>query len=682
MLLLLPLNSLTAQNKDSLKKVFSTSKISENKIQLGVEIIKSWQGTHDSVVFYTNYFLKFWEKENNQLAQAYTYCILTRVFCEEGKFDKAIEYGQKSVDIGTKIKNDSTVAKAYINIGYTHYSAGDFEKATEAYYNSLKYSEPNKHERLTASAYNYLGLTFSTKRKPDYKKALDYLFKALEIDRRTKFSKDMGFALLRIGAVYAWQGDLDKGSNYINAASRVADSCKIIDLQKWSIEFSADIYNQKKEYKKALSMYLKSLRISLSINEIPGIVNSYINISDAHKHMGDYKNAHLYIDSAYFVCREFKTHSVFAHVYSCKSDIYEKQGDIKNAFLYYKKSAMAKDSVFSQKNSDNLNELETKYESEKKEKQLSEKNSELKIQKAESEKRQTQRNAFIVGFAIVIILLAFIFRGYRQKQKANEIIQLQKQLVEEKNKDITDSINYAKKIQEAILPAKELKYKLFPEAFVLFQPRDIVSGDFYWFAEKNGKKLIAAVDCTGHGVPGAFMSMIGNAFLNEIINENGITNPASILNRLNELVVSSLKQYESENKDGMDISILSFNEQSSVVEFAGANNPLWHIRNKIVNETKGDKQPIGAYGESGILFTNHKIELQRGDALYIFTDGYADQFGGPKGKKFKYKQLEEVIVSMQNEPMQVQEDILIERMNAWRGTLEQVDDILVIGVKV
>ncbi len=626
--------------------------------------------------------MRFWEQEKNDLALAYTYCVLSRVYCEEGKYEKAHEYGKNSIDIATKINNDSIISKAYLNIGFTHFTQGDFQKSTESYYSSLKFSEKIANQKLIAAAFNYLGLSFSTKPNPDYKKALEYLFQALEIDRKINSTKDLGYVLLRIGGIYSWQNNFEKAMKFIDQAAKIADSAGIKDLKKWSLEFAADIYSKNREYKKALPMYIKSLQISIAINEIPGVVGSYINISDVYKKMGDFKNAHAYIDSAYFICNQFKTHSVFARIYMCKSDIFEKQGDVKNAFLYFKKSTRSQDSLFSQSNSNNINELEKKYETEKKEKELTEKSSELKIQMAVSEKQETQRNAFIVGFGVVLVLMGFIFRGYRQKQKANEIIQLQKHLVEEKNKDITDSINYAKKIQEAILPAKELKYKLFPEAFVLFQPRDIVSGDFYWFSERNGRKLIAAVDCTGHGVPGAFMSMIGNAFLNEIVNEKAITDPAEILNQLNELVISSLKQHESENKDGMDISILSFDTSKNTVEFAGANNPCWHFRQNEITEIKGDKKPIGTVGESNLSFTKHKIHLQKGDALYIFTDGYADQFGGPKGKKFKYKQLEDVLLSIQKEEMLKQEEILLDKINAWKGSLEQVDDILVIGIKV
>jgi serine phosphatase RsbU (regulator of sigma subunit) len=286
--------------------------------------------------------------------------------------------------------------------------------------------------------------------------------------------------------------------------------------------------------------------------------------------------------------------------------------------------------------------------------------------------------------------------------ESNKELAHKNDVIEEKNKDITDSINYAKRIQEAILPAIDLKNKLFPEAFVLFQPRDIVSGDFYWFTEKNGKRLIAAVDCTGHGVPGAFMSMIGNAFLNQIVNEKGITKPSDILNQLRELIIAALKQTgaEGENQDGMDISLLSFDTINNIVEFAGANNPVWIIKatgNKvpiaigegpgensspILEEVKGDKQPIGIYTGPAKPFTNHAIKINAGDVLYISTDGFADQMGGSTGKKFRYKTFKDQVTSMVHLSMKEQENALRKIINEWKGGYDQTDDILVIGIRV
>jgi serine phosphatase RsbU (regulator of sigma subunit) len=277
----------------------------------------------------------------------------------------------------------------------------------------------------------------------------------------------------------------------------------------------------------------------------------------------------------------------------------------------------------------------------------------------------------------------------RQVEERTAEVVHQKKIIEEKNKDITDSINYAKRIQEAILPAKEIKYRIFPDSFVFFQPRDIVSGDFYWFSEKNGKKIIAAADCTGHGVPGAFMSMIGNAFLNEIVNEKGINKPSAVLDQLKINIITSLNQSataETEgNKkvnDGMDIALCALDEQNGLLEFAGANNPLWLVRNGACIEFKADKQPVGLHSAESKPFTLHSIPVQKGDTFYVFTDGFADQFGGSKGKKFKYKQMQELILSMQDKKMSEQEKILEQTINNWKGFMEQVDDILVIGVRI
>ena len=276
--------------------------------------------------------------------------------------------------------------------------------------------------------------------------------------------------------------------------------------------------------------------------------------------------------------------------------------------------------------------------------------------------------------------------------ESNKILELQKNIIEEKNKDITDSINYAKKIQEAILPSFALKQKLFPEAFILFLPRDIVSGDFYWYSEKNGKKIIAAVDCTGHGVPGAFMSMIANVFLNQIVNEKGLTKPSDILNQLRELIIEALKQTgtSGENQDGMDISLLSIDNESGLAEYAGANNPLWIIRNETqdansspsVIEIKGNKQPIGIYSGPATPFTNHEIKLNTGDFLYLFTDGFADQIGGPLEKKYKHKNFKELVISVNQNTAIEQESIFSKTTKEWKGVLDQTDDILVIGIKI
>lgn len=268
------------------------------------------------------------------------------------------------------------------------------------------------------------------------------------------------------------------------------------------------------------------------------------------------------------------------------------------------------------------------------------------------------------------------------KERTAEIVE-QKKVIEEKNKDITDSIHYAKKIQDAMLPTGEFVSQLFPNAFILFRPKDIVSGDFYWVAEQGGYKYIAAVDCTGHGVPGALMSMTGNNFLNQLVLERNVASPSEILAGLDDAVRKSLRQdrAETESKDGMDIALCRFNADLTRLNYSGANRPLWVVRNKQLMEYKATKQSIGG-SEINSTFTEHELELQSGDCIYIFSDGYADQFGGPEGKKFMTKNMKELLVGVTDQSPAEQKRTIEEAITGWMGSLTQVDDILVIGIQV
>ncbi|MFC2113665.1 SpoIIE family protein phosphatase, partial [Bacteroidota bacterium] len=258
--------------------------------------------------------------------------------------------------------------------------------------------------------------------------------------------------------------------------------------------------------------------------------------------------------------------------------------------------------------------------------------------------------------------------------------------IEEKNRHIEDSIRYAKRIQNAILPPDQYVRRLFSDYFILYLPKDIVSGDFYWVSHYNNKTYIAAVDCTGHGVPGAFMSIVGHDRLNYAVNVEDARHPASILDSLNKGVTDTLRQARTEIsvKDGMDIALLSIDFDNLKLEYAGAFNPLYHIRDNELIQVPGDKFPIGAFvGEELNKFKNHEIDLISGDVLYVFSDGYPDQFGGPKNKKFMSKRFREMLVEIHSKPMNDQKEILDTRIHEWMGEEnQQVDDILVIGIRI
>lgn len=342
-------------------------------------------------------------------------------------------------------------------------------------------------------------------------------------------------------------------------------------------------------------------------------------------------------------------------------------------------------------------------ESEVHKKEIAVLNAETRLKDAEAQKKEAsirqQRTVILsigCGGCVTLLLLLLAVKGYRQKQKDNHEIasqklevERQKHLVDEKNKEILDSISYAKRLQEAILPPASFVNEHFPDNFILYQPKDIVAGDFYWMhvKEKNPaskQMMIAAADSTGHGVPGAMVSVVCSNALNRSVKEFSLSESSDVLNKTRELVLETFEKSASDVKDGMDISLLSVTSEHNglkKIQWSGANNPLWYIEDSVLKEIKPDKQPIGKSDHS-CGFTANNLQVSSGSVFYLFTDGYADQFGGPKGKKFKYKQLEELLVSIHMKPMVEQKNILVQKFNEWKGNLEQVDDVCIIGIKL
>ena len=272
-------------------------------------------------------------------------------------------------------------------------------------------------------------------------------------------------------------------------------------------------------------------------------------------------------------------------------------------------------------------------------------------------------------------------RSYLNKKKDAAIIRVQRDIVKERNTEILDSISYAKRIQAAILPTYKLVKEYLENSFVLYKPKDIVAGDFYWIEHRDNKILFAAADCTGHGVPGAMISVICNNGLNRAVREFGLTEPGKILDKTREIIIQEFEKSEEEVRDGMDIALCSL--EGKKLRYAGANNPLWVAKKgaEEILEIRADKQPIGKY-ETQTPYATHVLDLEAGDTIYIFSDGYADQFGGAKGKKFKAANFKKLLLSVQNEPMERQREIVDEVFENWKGSIEQLDDVCVIGVRI
>ncbi len=298
--------------------------------------------------------------------------------------------------------------------------------------------------------------------------------------------------------------------------------------------------------------------------------------------------------------------------------------------------------------------------------------------------KQAHRNMYFIVTGLIITIALIALKLLSTNRKNNKILRLQNEIIEEKNKSITESINYAKRLQTAILPPKHIVDQILPDHFILYQPKDIVSGDFYWVSHHDNKIMFAAIDCTGHGVPGALLSIVGHNAINQTVNELGILQPAKVLESMNTVIKKILHQDKgSDIRDGMDMALCTYDKSNGMLEFAGANNPVYIISSGELSIIKGSKLTVGSLEEGKVEPpVNHVIQLKKGDCFYIFSDGYVDQFGGEGNKKFKSSKFQELLISINNQSMPEQEKSIIKAFKDWKGNNEQVDDILIIGVRV
>ncbi len=402
-------------------------------------------------------------------------------------------------------------------------------------------------------------------------------------------------------------------------------------------------------------------------------------------------SAYQYALHALTLARKLDHRQGMASGYYFLAGVYARQGAYQDALRYHRLYEQIKDTAYKEEIAKTMEELEARYETSKKEQQIRLLNKEKEIKEVALHQQQLIRNALAVGVVFLFLVAFLLFNRYRTKKQHNE-------LLAEKNQKITESINYAKRIQDAILPDQKLAKKYFKDAFIFYKPRDIVSGDFYWLAEKDGQFIIAAVDCTGHGVPGAFMSMMGNTLLNEIIHEKNLTQPNDILDQLDKSVKVAFQKRQNgqpSQEDGMSISVCSFDLVNRLLKFAGADHSLYWVRDGQLNEIEGDFFSIGehSFGEENV-FTCHELALEAGDQIYLFSDGFPDQFGGDSlpanGKtsatkaeqKFTLGRFEDLIQTISREAMENQQQSLNRAFDQWKGETRQVDDVLVIGLTV
>lgn len=575
---------------------------------------------------------------------------------------------------------------ALTNTGVLYWYQDDYPKALDYYFEALKLNEVMGNKKLLARSLTNIGLVYSSLNENP--KALDYYTKALNIKKEIQDKKGSAIILGNIGEIHKKSGNYSKALTCFLDAQKVAEDLGEQGLISLYIASIGSLYEIQNDYSHALENYLNALTIAEKINDkvlLSSISNSIGGIYIKQK---NYKEAERYIQNALTFSTLIGDLNNKKDAHLNLSELYSLQNKWQFALENYKNYTSARDSIFNEEKTKKTVRSEMNFAFDKKqtaEKIEQAKKDTIALQKLEQQKMQ--RNYFIIGFVLMILIALLIFRSYRQKQKANVVIALQKaevekqkDLIEEKSKEITDSIVYAKRLQDAILPPESYINTFLPENFVFYKPKDIVAGDFYWMEHKDDITYLAVADCTGHGVPGAMVSVICSNALNRTVLEFGISDPGKILDKTRDLVLETFSKSDKDVKDGMDISLCTI-KSSGEVRWAGAYNPLWYVSKGLLIELTADKQPIGKT-EKQIPFKTHSIQLNKGDILFLFTDGYADQFGGGKGKKFKYKPLKELIMKNVNLSTAEQKTELEYAFNIWKGNLEQVDDVCIIGVRL
>jgi len=674
---------------DSLENVVENSRETEKADALLLLSEEYFTSDFNQSLSYSREALNLSNELNYQLGIAIAHNNIGYSLTDLGNYKEALDHYQKSIFLFKELKEENREAIAYNDIGYIFQTQGLIEKAIENYVKSLKLLEKLGDKASTGACLTNIGLLYHEQN--NFEKALEYYEKGLQVKEEIGDEKSIAVSLNNIGSLYFSQQKYYEANQYFfkSLAKRKKTNDKPGVAQ--SLINISGIYREQKEYDIALEYLLMSEKIQKEINNNAGLVSTLNSIGVIYRLKKDLQSAQQYLDEAYNLSKTIGSPSLIKATSLSLSNQYKDLKKLDKAYLLLVEHYKMVDSLENIENTTKTIRAGLQYEFEKKlhENELAQikKDHEHEL---EIKEQKIISYSFGIGLAALVILSIVILKSLNDKKKANKRITQQKFEIEEKSSkleealvNITDSVKYAKRIQQALLQTEEHLSENMPPHFILFKPKDIVSGDFYWSYEKEDFLYVAAADCTGHGVPGALMSMLGISFLNSINTKNEIISPAQILNQLREMVTQELGQTAKSvaSRDGMDISLTKINLKTKEIEWAGANNNLWIVSENDLIEYKSDRQAIN-YTENPQPFTNHKITLKKTDKIYLFTDGFADQFGGEKGKKLKYKSFKKLLLSIAGKTIQEQKSILSDFFDDWKGDLEQVDDVCVIGLEI
>jgi serine phosphatase RsbU (regulator of sigma subunit) len=593
-------------------------------------------------------------------------------------------YFRISQAIAEKQEDPSKLIAIYSNIGNVYGDIGQNKTCLSYYLKADEYTDkiqmPYRHAYMKVN----IGTVYSVLGQHD--SALVYYREGARIlESLDKDNEKLNIVYGNIGATYLELKDTLQSESYFLEARRIAILHNNQRGMGSAYDHLAVVAFAKGLRDSALSSCHRALSIYYAIDAKAGISETCVHLGEMFASMKLYDSASFYLSKGARFAELIQDYYNLDNYYAKLSEVFEAKGKFDSALVYQRKLQAVKDTLYNLNKSNVVGEMRTQMENEKNQKEI-----EL-LNEKDARKTLVLYSAIVV--AVLILLLGLLaFNRYLVKKRSNELlskqnaeIQEQKEIIEEKNKDITDSIRYAKRIQDAILPAPEQMQAVFPESWCYFRPKDIVSGDFYWFEKEGDYRLFAVVDCTGHGVPGALLSVVGHNLLGKAVHDLKLVMPDQILSFMNEEIRRMLRHHdgdESAVQDGMDMALCSYHAPTKKLYFSGSINPLYLYRNGEFIEYKSDKILIGSSLQQDKSFTLHTIDAQPGDLLFLFSDGFADQFGGENGKKLKYKYFRQLLLTITGKPMEVQAEKLNKAFEDWKKGYDQVDDVCVVAVRL
>ncbi len=601
----------------------------------------------------------------------------------KGDLKEAEKNYQEAIRLAKQTNNLKTEGRAYQNLGLVYDDRSDFNKAVSYYFKALDIFDKLHDENNAAHALNNIGNIYDSEGKLDL--ALQFHRRSLAKEQTVGDKGGIASSLTNIGLIMKKRGNMDSSMYYYQESLKLREELEDNKGIALVLNNIASIYLVRNQFEKAESQFKRVLKMTIEVGDKYLTSLAYNNLAECYTDLKNYSSAVDMLDSAWKVANELGSKEMLMQTSGRYCNLYKAKKDFTVALRYEEQYSRLKDSIFNENNQKAIYEMQSRYESDKKEAALELLKDSNALETARVKHDRLYLGSLISGVLLFFLLAGLVYNRGAVKKKANSTLQEQNDLLRAQKEEITDSINYARNIQRSMLPSEEYLKQIMPEYFVLHQPKDIVSGDFY-FIEKTGSHLIfSAVDCTGHGVPGALLSFLGMDILLDAVHRKKILEPAQLLQELDKEIRLRLasRSANQQVKDGMDLAICTLNTDTLELQIAAAFNPVYIVSGGELEEIKPDKHAIGTWEQDkDVPFQNHMRKLKKGDCVYVLSDGYADQFGGPAGKKFKYKPLKEMLLANASKSMKEQCGLLEQTHVKWKGNLFQVDDILIIGIRV